>query len=309
MFDILYLIPVAALALTLLQAYRGGGRRLSNYAFAIALCVAYALVVMLSSGADLELTLCLMGIAVIGANLIYSYSQNRPDFAAGIVIVLISFAYWQTLLVGATAFIEAFAVGSFVALILKFGYYQKTKREDKKLEKRRDLFQIIIGAIALFAFLFVRQYAYAIVFLLAVVGYAASGLLLNYKAAGILRSMERTGSVFGAGAIYMAVGTMLILGSITSYDYAIVGLIALLICDAVATIVGVHGRRRLPYNKEKTVEGSIAYFAVLAVLGFSFISYYSIVFAAVLALLEGLIPSIDDNIVVPIATIVLYYII
>lgn len=306
---VLYAVPVIAALLTVLQLCRKPRVQLSKYLLSILFCAAYAVVVMFSAGVALLDTLFIMGTAVVAANLIYSYSQHRVDFVIGLAAALAGLAYWLTQPFNVMPFIEAFAVGSLIAVVLKLGYAQKVRREDKRLEKRRDFFQIAMGAVVLLAFLLVPQHAYVLVFLLALLGYAVSALVLGGRLARPLKALERNGSAFGAGAIYMAVGTMLIIGSIPNYDYAVVALIALLICDAVATIVGVHGKHRLPYNREKTLEGALAYFVVLAVLGFPFISYYGLLFAAVLAALESVVQSVDDNIAVPIMAIVLYYII
>ena len=304
----MYLLPVAALLLVMLQSYRTRLRD-SKYYFAIILSILYSVIIYFVTGITIGEYLFLMGVAVIGTNLIYSYASHRVDFSIGIIIALLGFVYWLTLPQTPLPFIELFAVGSLIGILLRFGYVQRVSHEDKKLEKERDIFQIVIGVIALAAFVLLVQYAYIAVFLLVLCGYVVSGLLLNHRATGFLRALERKGSVFGAGALYMAVGTMLILGSIPNRNYVIVSLVALLICDAVATIVGVHGRRKLPYNKGKTVEGTLAYFATLAIIGFPFVSYYSILFAAVLAVLEGAISSVDDNISIPIAAIILYRII
>ncbi len=302
-----YVLPAFALIITALQAYRRP-RQPGAYAFSVVLCLLYAGVVMVSSQETLAAVIPVMSLAVIAANTIFSYSNHRADFLASTGIVIAAMLYLFALGTDLVPFIEAFAVGSLVALVLKYGYYQKANREDKKLEKRRDFFQIIIGMVSILVFVLAKPYAYILVFLFVMIGYTIAGFGTNHRAAGFLKSMERTGSVFGAGAIYMAVGTLLILGSITDYNYLLLALVALLICDAVATIVGVHGRHRLPYNKKKTLEGSLAYFAVLSIVGFMLASYYGIIFAAVLALLEGALDTVDDNIAVPLAAIAMYFI-
>lgn len=303
-----YLMPIAALLLTALEVYRQP-KRLSKYALAIAFCVFYAIIVMLAAGAPADQALFVMGTAVVAVNMLYAYSSHKLDFLLGLIVTILGFAYWSMQPLNIMPFIQAFAVGSLLAVVLKLGYSQKVSRSDKRLEKRRDILQIAMGAVVLAVFFLLQGYAYQIVFLLALFGYAASTLLLDHRLARPLKGLERTGSAFGAGAIYMAVGTMLILGSVPNYYYAIVALSALLICDAVATIVGIHGTHKLPYNREKTMEGTLAYFVVLVAIGFPLISYYSIIFAAVLAALESVIQSVDDNIAIPIAAIVLYYVI
>ncbi len=304
---VFYLLPAIAAVLTALQLYRRPSKP-RMYVFSLFLSIIYALVVMFSSELPLAGIIPLMALAIIGTNMIFSYARHRVDFLIGASSALGGIAYLSMQATTQMA-IEAFAVGSFVALVLNFGYYQKVSKENKKLEKQRDLFQILIGVVAILSFVLVQQYAYLAVFALVMTGYIIGGALSLYRPFRFLSSIERVGSVFGAGAIYMAVGTLLILGSIGDYNYILLSLVALLICDAIATIIGVHGRHSLPYNRNKTVEGTLAYFVVLGVVGFTLVSYYGLLFAAVLALLESALETIDDNIAVPIAAIVLYFII
>ncbi len=304
-----YVLAAIATVFTLLQAYRRP-KQPGMYVFSLILSILYGAVVMFSSGIALLAALPLASLAVIAVNMLYSYSNHRYDFLSAVAVAIISMAYLFFQSANMVPFIEAFAVGSLVALVLKFGYYQKSNREDKRLEKRRDAFQLAIGTISILAFVLAKPYAYILVFLFVMIGYTMAGSMLSHKVVtGFLKSMERSGAVFGAGAIYMAVGTLLILGSITDYNYLLLGLVALLICDAVATIVGVHGKNKLPYNRNKTIEGTLAYFVILAVFGYFLASYYGILLAMVLALLESALETIDDNIAIPIATIIFYYLV
>lgn len=301
-----YVFAIAAIVLAIVQMY-GHRSDAIKHIGAIILSIIYIMIVIFHFGIGIAEASFLLGVAILGTDLVYSYAAHKTYFGIGIVVVVLALAYAMTQNLAIQPFIEAFAVASFVALLLRFGYSQKVQRSDKKLEKRRDIVQILLGVIAIGAFVLIRQYAYVAVFLLVLLGYAVSSFAAHGKSRGFLKSIEREGSIFGAGAVYMAVGTMLILGSIPSYDFAILSLVALLICDAIATIIGVHGRHKLPYNKEKTIEGTVAYFIALSVIGFFFVSYYSIIFAVVLAILESAVQSVDDNIAVPVGSIIIYY--
>ena len=85
------------------------------------------------------------------------------------------------------------------------------------------------------------------------------------------------------------------------------GIIAVFFGDSAATIVGISARRAapLPYNRHKTIVGTLAFFIVTAVLGYFLIGAYAILLAAILALIEGLYISIDDNIRSGIAVVIL----
>ena len=107
-----------------------------------------------------------------------------------------------------------------------------------------------------------------------------------------------------------SMGLILFLGVFKSVDLGIFFIITLYFADAVATIVGLSIRQpRLPYNKGKSVAGTLGFFAC-ASLGYFFIGPYAIAFAAVLAIVESL-PlgnKLDDNIILSIAFILLSYI-
>jgi phosphoserine phosphatase len=103
--------------------------------------------------------------------------------------------------------------------------------------------------------------------------------------------------------IYFAVGIM---ASFLLYprpiSYAAIAVFT--VGDSVANLAGKRfGTFNLPYNKEKTLEGSLAGFAAALVSASIFLSYPLALLCAVVALfVESLPLRIDDNLSVPIAS-------
>ncbi len=75
-------------------------------------------------------------------------------------------------------------------------------------------------------------------------------------------------------------------------------LVCLAIGDGVSTLVGLRGRIRIPYNKRKTLEGSLALF-IASLPAYAFIGPLAIPLALVAAVAES-VPVIDDNISIPV---------
>ncbi len=61
----------------------------------------------------------------------------------------------------------------------------------------------------------------------------------------------------------------------------------------------------LPYNRYKTIVGTLAFFIVAAIAGYFLIGLYGVLFALILAFIESLNLSLDDNIRSGIAIVIL----
>lgn len=133
---------------------------------------------------------------------------------------------------------------------------------------------------------------------------------LKVPAAGwLLERFEREDVRFpGYGAFWFVVGALLISVSLTDAEQ-ISAAIAVLSCgDSVATIIGVLGRHPLPHNRRKTFEGSAAFF-VFSLSACLFVGLTGVALAAIGAIIEGLDTPVDDNLLVPIASIIFFKII
>ena len=70
-------------------------------------------------------------------------------------------------------------------------------------------------------------------------------------------------------------------------------------------MVGRNGHWTLPWNKKKTAEGSVAFFAG-GLAGWLFVGQIMLPVAAVATLVESIDSGIDDNLLVPIVCVVLF---
>ncbi len=328
-----YLFPIAALLVTILEAFRSmqyAKEARFRYAGSMAVAVLYAVVIWVLAGLPFPEFLLVLSVSVIAVNMVYEYIQHKLDFLASFAITIAAMAYSAYALFSIVSFIQVFAIGSLLGIIGRWGYMHLQDKMDKRLERNRDIFQICVGIIIIAIMLLLSAFAaYYIIFALTLLGYLIGSFITgsNRRHADILRSFERKGATFGTGAIYIAVGTLLIIGllgsnanatlsatlpwgqHIPTYDFMVLSMVALFICDAVATIFGIHGRHKLPFNKAKSWEGFAAYLISLSVIGFVFVGFYSIIFAVVLAAVESSSQKIDDNIAIPIAAIILFYLI
>ncbi len=90
---------------------------------------------------------------------------------------------------------------------------------------------------------------------------------------------------------------------------AIVLLLILTLGDASAVITGKKlGRDKLKYNLHKSIQGSTAMFLIIMVilLAFKFNLIFAFIVAIVVALLESLPLNMSDNLIIPVASIMLF---
>ncbi|MGA3020820.1 MAG: hypothetical protein ABSD68_02630 [Candidatus Micrarchaeales archaeon] len=171
-------------------------------------------------------------------------------------------------------------------------------RRGGNVEKRRDVIQIVFGIVLIGIFVtFPQIYANflleLLILLAAVLGNYA---IRNMKStmSGVLHWFERSDAALGQGAMWLAIG-MLAATSFLSGGHVIAVIAAIMIGDAVATLVGMTYRIALPYNKRKSILGTLAYFLSATLFSFPFIGYISILTSLVAALSESSPKQIDDN--------------
>jgi dolichol kinase len=61
----------------------------------------------------------------------------------------------------------------------------------------------------------------------------------------------------------------------------------------------------LPYNKRKTVAGTLAFLVATAIPGIIILGLWGIPIAIILTLVESVDLPVDDNVALPIATVIL----
>lgn len=116
----------------------------------------------------------------------------------------------------------------------------------------------------------------------------------------VLSFLERPGEPAGFGALAYFAG---ILACLTLFEppLSISILFILSISDGVSTIIGKKfGNHHLPYNKKKSVEGSLAFLAS-ALLIVPFGGIFALLAAIFATIIESLPLPIDDNLTIPLA--------
>ena len=236
-----------------------------------------------------DLAIMLLGIIVFnGIASTYRSKENYVFFLLAIFFILpnltLSLLISQSMLLG--------------FLSCTFFFNKHTARLSAAAERRRDIIQMLMGLVAVFSFAaFAAVYVKVALMLLIIIFSVLGNFSVRNTKSGIsrfLNSLERRDAMFGQGAMWLAIGT-LVAFSFLSGRIIIAVLAAVFVGDAAATIVGTFYRRPLPYNKKKSVWGTVAYFVVTSLLTFPFVGYVGIATAAVGALVESAPQHIDDN--------------
>jgi dolichol kinase len=251
----------------------------------------------------LALDICIAIISTITAILYIT----KPYIFIGLIILLVAgFVIYSSSYGSNTAFAGMFAIGTIYGLMYReFALNPKKSNDQKKMKKKeinRDLIQIFLGIILVgIVMLFPYFAAVSMIFALILLAYTSNNLLANLRMGRFYTramDLERKGVTYGQGATYLAASTALIMGFVYSTNALLFGIIVLFFADSFATIVGVSLRRAepLPYNRGKTMVGTLAFLAISAIGGYMTLGLYGVLFAVILSFIEGLNISIDDNI-------------
>ena len=125
----------------------------------------------------------------------------------------------------------------------------------------------------------------------------------------LLDKFERKGVMPGEGSMYYAFGVLFALGLLRDNPASAISVILILaLGDGLATYVGkCCGNHKLPWNRNKTIEGSIG-FVVGAASALLVLPMPATILIVVLAtIVESLPIRLDDNITLPVVTSLLYY--
>ncbi len=307
---------IVAVAILLWQSYldKRDSKGLNLYLLGIAYSLVIASIFALFFNHIASVPL-IFGVAIASCTSVYQYARHRLGFSISVLYIFIIISYLYT--ISSVLLVIVAAQSMSIGLIAAFLALRRSKmaskqaRDNPHVEIRRDIFEIVMGLILFAIIMLVRYYlAIYIVVVLSLLGYSVSGLARkNGKLYSMLSTLEREGTMLGEGAVYLAVGTLLMVSFIHSHSFLITGIIALYFSDSLGTIIGVrYGKHKLPYNRRKSIEGTTAFFASAAILAFPFIGVYSIAVAAVLALIESAsgAHNIDDNVSIAIGTIAIY---
>lgn len=175
-------------------------------------------------------------------------------------------------------------------------------------EDERQVFHIFLGicAIALAEFFGVESAAYAVAVIL-----LAGIILVHMKLSGmglgpldwLVERFERPGVTPGYGAMTMAAGALAILTLVMRREQILASLCILGFGDAGSTLVGLRSRKRLPWSKNKTLGGTLAFF-LFSLPAVYFAGLPALAVAAPAALAESLESNIDDNLVIAVVCVV-----
>jgi dolichol kinase len=116
---------------------------------------------------------------------------------------------------------------------------------------------------------------------------------------------ERPGVTPGYGALSIAAGVLAILTLLPDASQIYASLIILGFGDAASTLVGRRSRKKLPYNKRKTIGGTLA-FLVFSLPAILYAGPSAIIVCLAAALMEGTDLGVDDNLTVPLACVLVF---
>ncbi|MDO8340288.1 MAG: hypothetical protein Q7T16_06545 [Candidatus Burarchaeum sp.] len=121
----------------------------------------------------------------------------------------------------------------------------------------------------------------------------------------LLYALERKDSPPAHGAMWYALGSLLAL-TFLSNIWAIAATIFLLaVADGLSTLIGINHHHPLPHNKKKTIEGTAAFF-ITGLATYAFIGLLAVPLSFLAALAESLDLGLDDNLTIPLASIVFF---
>jgi dolichol kinase len=244
----------------------------------------------------------LYSILLILFSISYKFYGSTKSIATSILLFSAPFLHLNGIILAQSAFLGA------LAGISKFK--ETGKRNEKKIELRRDLTHLLFGTlIFLIALLFPVGNREIITMLI------AGGLFLgNYtilsenRLSRMLNSLERKEAPFGSGAFWLSLGLLATLAFVFSNAFMLVILAAILIGDPLATIIGIKfGKHKIFYNKKKSIEGSLAYLLASFALGYIIIGNIALAIALIATFVESLDLKVDDNLSVPIVLIFLIF--
>ena len=132
-------------------------------------------------------------------------------------------------------------------------------------------------------------------------------LLFRRELHWLFAALEREHAAFaGKGGLFYFLGVFLT--GLLFWQHTAIAILVLCLADAAATIIGTLFRSpSLPYNRRKTIGGSVTFFIVASLVlsaGYPVVHIFFIAF--LLTALESFdyreIPFLDDNLVIPLVT-------
>ncbi|MDE1870168.1 MAG: hypothetical protein KGH71_04260 [Candidatus Micrarchaeota archaeon] len=298
-------LPILYLVALSLLIYRVAKSEKIKELLPLVLLSVFGIIIASFQGAD---PILFLSILIVFNLVAFSYGSKEGFF---LVLFGIIYLFLGSLNFSVTIVAQAILFG----LISEFWQikFNSKSQSNKKVETNRDIVQIIIGGIILILFYSLKiSYAEFSILMLIMLGY----LTVNYGAANPatklakqMKKLERNFTKFGQGAAWLAMGSLAAMSFVPDKRYVVIIFFAIFIGDALATIIGLRfGKIKLPYNKKKSVAGSIAYFISVSAIPYFLYGPFAILLAVVATIAETLPIKLDDNFSVPAALILVYLI-
>ncbi|MBI5227946.1 hypothetical protein HY988_05140 [Candidatus Micrarchaeota archaeon] len=172
-------------------------------------------------------------------------------------------------------------------------------------ETERQLFHIGVGLLALLLLLsHGRTFMIAAVFFIIIFGTIFINLKLLGKKVPIIDWFEEKFErehirLPGWGSACYAMGVLIPLVFLNDISKISAVIMILAVGDGLSTLVGKRGKMKIPYNQNKTIEGSLAMFAC-SLVSYYFVGWLAIPLSILAAIVESM-PLVDDNLSIPIA--------
>ncbi|MDD4652031.1 MAG: hypothetical protein PHQ34_07350 [Methanothrix sp.] len=251
-----------------------------------------------------------------------AFSIAFPLLGQGIFLVLYLLGLlvgWHQVAGGAYGWLdlgEGVAVAGLGYAIAEAIVFRQRKAADRKDETARKTLHIASNLFAclMIWMLGIERTSY-IVLTAACVGILLMHLALaGTKVPGMeewIRKVGREGEIPGEGALYNALGILFTISLLRDHPLAAISVILILaLGDGLATFAGTrYGKHRLPWNSSKSLEGT-AGFALGA--SFSWLAMpvpETVLIVVLAAIIESLPLRVNDNIVLPAAVSLLYYLV
>lgn len=182
-------------------------------------------------------------------------------------------------------------------------------------EDQRQIFHILIGVCAIiWLYMFGRKALMIADFTVIIIGLLLINQRIQGKKIGFVRwfeeRFERSEAIFpGWGSATYAAGVLIATTMLTNREEIAAVIAILALGDSLSTIIGRRGKMKLPWNEDKTIEGSLAFFIFGSAAAFPFIGIGAFLVGALLTIFESIKTEIDDNILIPLVASVILLVI
>ena len=275
--------------------------------------IIYALLAHTHPNAGYGILAIELGVALISSIMVQLYISKPRKFVLMLLLLLSGLIVYGYSHAGGFVPIGIFGISTIYGLSYRNMGRKRASpsgNSSRPKETSRDVVQIALGAVLVAVFILLKfGAAVPVAFALIISGYVFNNFAGEHTLNGIHKpiklKLERTGVVYGSGALYLAAGTALVIGFANTSAFAVFGIIVLSFSDSAATIMGVNlGGLKLPYNRNKSVIGAFAFFLVTVLLGYLAIGTAAITLGVLLAFVESADTRIDDNITLSVALVI-----